>query len=53
MGVIYISLIVPFYECYKEDEIGDLIVGFKAAIDMVNDRNEAQEKSNSALESLS
>ncbi|WP_181817731.1 sensor domain-containing diguanylate cyclase [Psychromonas sp. B3M02] len=40
-------------EGYKEDEIGDLIVGFNAAIDMVNDRNEALEKSNSALESLS
>ncbi|MDN2661962.1 sensor domain-containing diguanylate cyclase [Psychromonas sp. 14N.309.X.WAT.B.A12] len=38
---------------YKKDEIGDLIIGFNAAIDMVNERNDKLEKSNVALESLS
>ncbi|WP_166370641.1 sensor domain-containing diguanylate cyclase [Psychromonas sp. SA13A] len=38
---------------YKKDEIGDLIIGFNAAIDMVNERNDKLEKSNAVLESLS
>ena len=40
-------------EGYKNDEIGDLIVGFNAVIDMVNERRDKLEKSNATLESLS
>lgn len=38
---------------YKNDEIGDLIIGFNALIDMVNERNAYLEKANARLESLS
>ena len=38
---------------YKDDEIGDLIIGFNAVIDMVNERNDKLEKSNAVFESLS
>ena len=38
---------------YKNDEIGDLIIGFNAVIDMVNERNDKLEKSNAMFESLS
>jgi len=38
---------------YKNDEIGDLILGFNSLIDMVNERNLNLEKANSVLESLS
>lgn len=38
---------------YKNDEIGDLIIGFNAVIDMVNERNDKLEKSNAVFESLS
>lgn len=38
---------------HKNDEIGDLIIGFNSLIDTVNERNDRLEKANKALESLS
>ena len=50
--IVLEKLSLTHIKYYKNDEVGDLIIGFNALIDMVNERSNNLEKANIVLESL-